>query len=172
MPRRRTYPDSDGAASVIVTTLSRNHYPGWRSPAYPDLTRVHTDVGCPREWARPLTRTGPTLGVGPVPSVQCAFAQLDTAVAHGVVCEGRLVGRPEHAPAQARPHPPGSSPCTLRCSVTDVNTGDAVSARWIAFLGRACRRHRQLLSTQGNGGVFRYRSPSSISPLGVERNPI
>jgi hypothetical protein len=44
----------------------------------------------------------------------------------------------------------------LRCGATDINIGDAGSVRWIAFLGRACRRHRQLLSTHGNDGVIRY----------------
>ena len=46
----------------------------------------------------------------------------------------------------------------------------AGSTRWIAFLGRACRRHRQLLSTRGNG-VIRYLTGSSICPPVARVNP-
>jgi len=66
---------------------------------------------------------------------------------------------------------PGSSPCELRCGATDVSIGGAGSVRWIALLGRACRRHRQLLSTQGNGGVFHCRSLASISLRSLEGKP-
>ncbi len=39
----------------------------------------------------------------------------------------------------------------LLCGATDIQRGGAGSTRWIALLGRACRRHRQLLSTRGSG---------------------
>ena len=88
-------------------------------------------------------------------------------------CGGRPCGRPAHAPAQARPQfiRRASRPRELLCSATDTNAGDAGSIRWIAFLGRACRRHRQLLSTQGNGGVFRCLLPSVSCLSGTKVNP-
>jgi hypothetical protein len=58
----------------------------------------------------------------------------------------------------------------LLCGTTDANIGGAGSTRWIALLGRACRRHRQLLSTRGNG-VIRYLTGSSICPLVAHVNP-
>ena len=117
----------------------------------------------PRPYLR--TRTGPAPKAGPVLVFHCACTQLNTAPVLGVVCEGRLVGRPEHAPAQARPLRRASCLRELLCGATDINTGDAGSVRWIAFLGRACRRHRQLLSTMGNGG----HSPLANLPFSISR---
>jgi hypothetical protein len=49
-------------------------------------------------------------------------------------------------------HASSNSLDDLLRGVTDSDVGDAGSTRWIAFLGRACRGHRQLLSTWGNCG--------------------
>ena len=47
---------------------------------------------------------------------------------------------------------------------TETDIGDAFSTRRIGLLGRACRLHRQLLSTRGNGGCSGCRSLHPVSP--------
>ena len=84
-------------------------------------------------------------------------------------CGGRLVGRPAHAPARARPQSyAGLHTVGTARSVTETDVGDALSTRWTDLLGRACRLHRTLLSTRGNGGCSNCHSFSSSICLGPQ----
>jgi hypothetical protein len=75
-----------------------------------------------------------------------------TTPAFDVVGAGAALsaGRHTHRRERGLIHTPGISPRDLHWSATETDIGDAGSTRRIAFLGRACRWHRQLLSSQGN----------------------
>jgi len=118
------------------------------------------------------SRTGIEAGPVLVSSCHCLHTTL-AAPALGVVVRGSPcwpTGTRTGASAASSVRP-ASRPQGLLCGATDISVGDAGSVRWIAFLGRACRRHRQLLSTQGNGGVIRYLTSFSICLVATEWNP-
>src|SRR5216684_2895990 len=81
------------------------------------------------------------------------------------------VGRHTHRRERGHIHTPGIVPNELLCGVTASDSGDAGSTRWIAFLDRACRRHRQLLSTRGNGHSTRRRNEFSVCLFADHVNP-
>ena len=69
-------------------------------------------------------------------------------------------------------HTPDFTPSGLLWGATETDIGDATSTRRIGLLGRACRLHRQLLSTRGNGGCSVCRSLASSIHLAPRRvNP-
>ena len=110
----------------------------------------------PRHWPRSTgpgdaSRTGGE--AGPELVVVLCWQQNRSAPAIGAVgAGGGPDGLPAHAPARVGLiHTPSISPSDLTASRHRSDIGDAGSTRRIAFLGRACRCHRQLLSTQGNG---------------------
>jgi hypothetical protein len=102
--------------------------------------------------------------------LSCFSATLQ-APAIGAVGAGATlsVGRHTHRRERGHKQTPGLSPRELLCGVTDSNIDDADLTRRLAFLGRACRWHRQLLSSRGDGDVTHVGYGSSIC---LRRRPV
>jgi hypothetical protein len=169
MPRRARV---GGAGSVMSPYCHPTRPPPPILPADLQSPPPHHPVGpCPPR-AGPHTRAGPATRAGPVLVSLVLCTQLTRHQPSALGCEGRVVGRPEHAPAQAQPqYTPGFSPSELLCGATGISAGDAGSVRWIAFLGRACRRHRQLLSIEAVD-VCPCRSPTQYLPHSAPCEPL
>src|ERR1700733_6996394 len=89
------------------------------------------------------------------------------ALACGAVGAGAALSADRHTHRREHGliHTPDFLLSGLPGGATETDIGDAFSTRRIDLLGRACRLHRQLLSTRGNGGCSSCRSlRSSIHP--------
>ena len=88
------------------------------------------------------------------------------APACGAVGAGAALsaGRHTHRRERGLLHTPDFTPGGLLGGATETDIGDAFSTRRIGLLGRACRLHRQLLSTRGNGGCSGCRSLFQYPP--------
>ena len=149
----RCRPPRSAGASVIVTTLSRNGC-GRPHPCIPvDANRTGREAG-------------------PAHVVHQYLSASRTARSIGVVAGAALsAGRNTHRHQRGHIQSPGFWPFELLCRATGITVGGAGSIRWIAFLGRACRCHRQLLSSRGNREVVHCRNVFSICPVSAHGNP-
>ena len=97
------------------------------------------------------------------------FVVQSAAPACGAVGAGAALsaGRHTHRRERGLIHTPDFTPSGLLAGATETDIGDATSTRRIGLLGRACRWHRQLLSTRGNGGCSVCRSLASSIHLAL-----
>ena len=144
-----TRPTGGTSAGVSRTcpTMARRHK-GAHDGRAPDPGKIQTREG-PATVGPVLTRSCCSASFSVLPSVRSPPDPVLGAVGAGATLSA---GRHTHRRDRGLVHTPDFTPSGLLCGVTDTDIGDATSTRRTGLLGRACRLHRQLLSTRGNGG--------------------
>jgi hypothetical protein len=160
-------PRKAGTCPSVAAPLGRKVHPSSSPDCHEKASRYRAcePVSRRNDYPTDASRTG--IGAGPVLVLLSlpAHNPCGSGLRRRSAGVALLADRHTHRRKRSLIRTPGISPARAALRRHRHHVGDAGSVRWIAILGRACRRHRQLLSTQGNGGVIRHQLASVSASL-------